>query len=553
MSDTPGITPDETPAAEAAPATESAAAAQHTPAAEAPATPAADTTAAAPTLPVPPAAQAPQTPPVASATDADAQPTLPVPPVQGAASIPPVPPVPPMQAAPAYAAAPQPVHPKDEATVYAGQPYPGQAFGVPAQPVAGAEGAPAPKAEKKARLGAGAIVGIFIAAAIVGGAAGLGGAAAGTALWGNSSNTTAQAPAAVTVNNPKSVTNTTAVATKVLPSVVTINASSGSQAGTGSGVVLTADGYILTNTHVVTLDGATGSATLSVTTSDGHVYAASVVGTDPTYDLAVIKLKSASGLTPIAFGDSSKINVGDQTVAVGAPLGLSNTVTTGIVSALNRSIEIASSAAPNSGSQDGSGSGNGNGQNGGQTPFYFDFGQGQQQTQTQATIKIAVIQTDAAINPGNSGGALVDADGKLVGINVAIASAGSSSGGQSGSIGVGFSIPSDIAKRISDEIIKTGKATHGLLGATVGDAANASGATTTGALIDAVTAGGAAEKGGLQKGDVITQFNGVPITNSVDLTAQVRAQAAGSEATVTYVRDGKTHTTTVTLGELKTS
>jgi putative serine protease PepD len=461
------------------------------------------------------------------------------------------------------AAGAQPVHPKDATPVYAGQPYPGQpypgqAFGVPAQPAPGAPTATAAKDEKKGRMGAGAIVGIFLAAAIVGGAAGLGGAAAGTALWGTSSTTSAQAPAAITVNNPKSVTNTTAVATKVLPSVVTIDASAGSSAGTGSGVVLTADGYVLTNTHVVTLDGATGSPTLSVTTSDGHIYSATVVGTDPTYDLAVIKLKGASGMTPITFGDSSKINVGDQTVAIGAPLALSNSVTTGIVSALNRSIEIASSAAPKSNSQDGSngnGNGNGDGQNG-NAPFYFDFGQGQsqnQQGQTQDTIKIAVIQTDAAINPGNSGGALVDADGKLVGINVAIASAGSSSGGQSGSIGVGFSIPSDIAKRVSDEIIKSGKATHGLLGATVGDAASASGATTTGALIDAVTAGGAAEKGGLQKGDVITEFNNVPITNSVDLTAQVRALAAGSEATVTYVRGGKTQTATVTLGELKAS
>jgi putative serine protease PepD len=338
--------------------------------------------------------------------------------------------------------------------------------------------------------------------------------------------------------------------------VVTIEATSSSTGGTGSGVVLTSDGYVLTNTHVVTLDGATGDATLKVTTADGHVYDAKVVGTDPTYDLAVIKLVNASGLTPIQFGDSSKLNVGDETVAVGAPLGLSNSVTTGIVSALNRSIEIASSAAPKSGDSGSQGNGNGNGGNGsGQSPFFFDFGDGGQgstkQQSASDTIKIAVIQTDAAINPGNSGGALVDSDGKLIGINVAIASAGSSSGGgQSGSIGVGFSIPSDIAKRVSGEIIKDGKATHGLLGANVQDASSVQGTTITGAYIADVVSGGAAAKGGLQKGDIVTAFDGVPVTDSVDLTAQVRAAAAGSDAKVTYVRNGKTQTTTVTLGSL---
>lgn len=403
-----------------------------------------------------------------------------------------------------------------------------------------AQAAPAP------RGAAGRTLGVILAAALVGGAAGLGGAYAGTQLWATGSAAPASAPAAVTVNNPQSVTAITGIAAKAVPSVVTIQASSGSQGGTGSGVVLTADGYVVTNTHVVTLDGATGSATLSVTTADGHVYAATVVGTDPTYDLAVIKLKGASGLTPIQFGDSAKLNVGDQTVAVGAPLGLSNTVTNGIVSALNRSIEIASSAAPNS--SDGSGKGG----QGGNGPFRFDFGQGQGSTGTSSeTIKIAVIQTDAAINPGNSGGALVNSAGQLIGINVAIASAGSMSGGQSGSIGVGFSIPSNIVKRITDQLMADGKATHGLLGASVQDAGSLDGATIEGAAIAQISAGGAADKAGLQKGDIITAFDGVPITGSVDLTAQVRAAAAGSQATVTYVRGGRTATVTVTLGALK--
>ena len=432
---------------------------------------------------------------------------------------------------------------------YGAPAYGASAFGVPPT-TAYATAAPAEPTAPSARIGAGKIVGIMVAAALVGGAAGIGGAAAGASFLPQSQTVVSGAPSTVTVNNTASVNQTTAIAAKVVPSVVTISASAGSSAGTGSGVVLTADGYVVTNTHVVTLDGQTGDAKLSVTTSDGKVYAATIVGTDPTYDLAVIKLTDASGLTPIEFGDSSKLNVGDQTVAVGAPLGLSNTVTTGIVSALNRSIQIASSAAPEGDAQDQSPQ---QGQGGNGSPFQFDFGQGQQQQSTPtSSISIAVIQTDAAINPGNSGGALVDGQGKLIGINVAIASAGgSSSGGQAGSIGVGFSIPSDIVKRVTDELIKDGKATHGLLGAGVRDAATQEGATTAGAYIAEVTSGGAAANAGLKKGDVVTSFNGFPITDATDLTAQVRALAAGSKATIVYDRNGKTASAEVTLGQLQ--
>lgn len=393
------------------------------------------------------------------------------------------------------------------------------------------------------------IAALLVAAALVGGGAGLGGTYAGLNLWGGSSSSVASGPQAITVNNPDSVNNTSAVAAKVVPSVVTISATAGQSGGTGSGVILSQDGYVLTNTHVVTLDGQSGSAKISVTTSDGKVYSAKVVGTDPTYDLAVIKLDDASGLTPIEWADSSKLNVGDNAIAIGAPLDLPNTVTTGIVSALNRSIQVASSAAPSDGSDQQQDQGQG-----GESPFRFDFGQGEQQQSTNQTIKIAVIQTDAAINPGNSGGALVDNQGKLIGINVAIASAGgSSSGGQSGNIGVGFSIPSDIAKRVSQEIIDNGSASHGLLGASVQDAASIQGATTTGAYIADVSSGGAAQAAGLQKGDVITKFNGIPITNSIDLTAQVRALAAGSKAEVTYNRGNQEKTAEVTLGSMPTS
>ncbi|BDZ44399.1 hypothetical protein GCM10025866_03080 [Naasia aerilata] len=163
-----------------------------------------------------------------------------------------------------------------------------------------------------------------------------------------------------------------------------------------------------------------------------------------------------------------------------------------------------------------------------------------------------MIQTDAAINPGNSGGALLNASGELIGVNVAIASAGSSSGGQSGSIGVGFAIPANLAKRVAAEIIDNGAATHGLLGATVADStAQDANADVAGAYIDSVSAGGAAATAGLQKGDIITGFNGKPVTSQTDLTAQVRYLAAGAKAELTYVRNGKTETATVTLGTLK--
>lgn len=457
-----------------------------------------------------------------------------------------------------------PQHPAPPAHGYASAPSgattpTGQALGPAATGAYGTHPTltlPESGATKPRKKGSGSkIAALLIAAALVGGGAGLGGTYAGLALWGGSDGATASGPTAITVNDPGKVNATSAVAAKVVPSVVTISASAGSSGGTGSGVILSADGYVLTNTHVVTLDGQTGDAALSVTSADGRVYKAKLVGTDPTYDLAVIKLENASGLTPVEWGDSSKLNVGDATIAIGAPLGLPNTVTTGIVSALNRSIEVASSAAPSDGSDSSQGGqGSQGGQQGGESPFFFDFGQGQQGSQTTQTIKIAVIQTDAAINPGNSGGALVDDEGKLIGINVAIASAGgSSSSGQSGNIGVGFSIPSDIAQRVSQEIIENGSASHGLLGASVQDAASVQGSTTTGAYVADVTAGGAAQAGGLQKGDVITEFNGIPVTSSVDLTAQVRALAAGSQAKVTYLRNGKQSTAEVTLGSMPTS
>lgn len=426
-----------------------------------------------------------------------------------------------------------------------------------------------PTAPQKASTtgGAGRFVGILVAAALVGGGAGLGGAALWSAVGDNGSARPAAGPSTAIVGNANTATQTTAIAAKVVPSVVTLDVSSRTQAGSGSGVILSSDGYVLTNTHVVTLDGAERNPNIRATTSDGRIFTAKVVGLDPLYDLAVLKLVDASGLTPIEFADSSELNVGDTAIAVGAPLGLSNTVTDGIVSALNRSIEIASSAVPErgSGTRDTPRSPNPseslapdesqdpeNNEDPGQgnSPWFFDM-PGQDAPRASAErISIAVIQTDAAINPGNSGGALVNGKGELIGINVAIATASGTGANQAGSIGVGFAIPSNIAERVAAEIIESGVATHGLLGATVRAASSEADATVSGALIHELTPGGAAEAAGLQPGDVVTEFNGSSITSAVDLTAQVRAVAAGETVELTYLRGTSAHTVEVTLGSL---
>lgn len=397
------------------------------------------------------------------------------------------------------------------------------------------------------------IIAALAVGALVGGVSGAGVAAfAVSANQGNNASSTISRPTAqnITVNDPSNVNNITAVAAKAAPSVVTISVSGKSEAGTGSGIILSKDGYIVTNTHVVTLDGASANTAVQVTTSDGHLFAATVVGTDPIVDLAVIKVKDPTGLVPAEFADSSKLNVGETAVAIGAPLGLNNTVTDGIVSALNRSISIASSAVPKSGGDTSTPNS--------ASPFdFWQFNNGQGDSQSQpapaaAKISLPVIQTDAAINPGNSGGALLNSDAKVIGINVAIASAGQSSGsGQSGSIGVGFAIPSNLAQRVASEIIKNGSATHGLLGAGVLDVSPTSNSTVVGATIKEVTSGGAADKAGLKPGDIVTQFNGTPITNSTDLTAQVRFLAAGASTSLTYMRNGSSKTVDVTLGSLK--
>ncbi|GAA4266944.1 S1C family serine protease [Frondihabitans peucedani] len=401
----------------------------------------------------------------------------------------------------------------------------------------------APVAPRPRRRGLGALVAVAVVAAVIGALVATGGYAL---LGGRNVTAEGGTPSNLTIGHYDDATIVTAVASKATPSVVTIDVSSGTSAGTGSGVVLTSDGYIVTNTHVVTLDGASATGTVRVTTSSGRIYSGKIVGTDPLVDLAVVKI-DASGLTPIDFADSSKLNVGDTAVAIGAPLGLSNTVTDGIVSTLNRSISVASSAVPDNGGDSSDGQ-----DNNGQGPFSFDNGSGST-PQTSNLISLPVIQTDASINPGNSGGALLDAKGRLIGINVAIASAGQSSDSstQSGSIGVGFSIPANLVKRVADDIKKTGSATHGLLGASVDDATSDTTASHTGALIKSLTSSGAAERAGLRAGDVVTEFDGNAVTGATDLTAQVRTLSGGATGSLTYIRDGSTRSATVTLGTLK--
>jgi putative serine protease PepD len=387
-------------------------------------------------------------------------------------------------------------------------------------------------------------------AALVGGVSG-----AGVSVWAltnNSSGPTATltSPANITINDTNNVTTITAVAQSAASSVVTISVTADSASGSGSGVVIDNDGHILTNTHVVTLEGQSSTGTISVQSSSGSLYPATLVGIDPLSDLAVIKVENPTDLTAAPFADSAELNVGDTAIAIGAPLGLAGTVTNGIVSALNRSITIASSAVPEPT----------NSQDQAPTPdsanpfdlWQFDSPGTQTPTASSATISIPVIQTDAAINPGNSGGALLDSDGSVIGINVAIATAGSSAGG-AGSIGVGFAIPANLAARIAGEIIATGTATHGLLGASILDVTQdetQSDSTTVGASVREVPAGGAAAEGGIRVGDIITGLNGLPITGASDLTAQVRALAAGADATITIVRNGTVSTVNVTLGAL---
>jgi putative serine protease PepD len=350
----------------------------------------------------------------------------------------------------------------------------------------------------------------LVAGALIGGGTGAGVATLlGDDAAGPAGTVSAQE---VVITDPEAATSATAAAAKAAPSVVTVYVSSAAGSGSGSGVVLSADGHVLTNNHVVALDGAGGGAAVQVRTADGQLYDATIVGTDPSSDLAVLQLEDAGGLTPATFADSDDVQVGDLAVAIGAPLGLSNTVTDGIISATDRAVST---------------------------------GSDQEQTVIDA------LQTDAAINPGNSGGALVDAAGEVVGINTAIATVATQLPGQEaqgGNIGVGFAIPSNTATRIAQQIIDTGSATHALLGVSARTAADEGAVIGTGAEVVLVQADSPAAEAGLQVGDVVTAVDDRAVTSSTELTAAVRSAEPGDEVTLTVRRGSDTTTVDVTLG-----
>jgi putative serine protease PepD len=301
------------------------------------------------------------------------------------------------------------------------------------------------------------------------------------------------------------------VAAQVLPSVVQIKVSTSEGEATGSGFVLDDEGLLVTNNHVV--DGAQGDVTVSF--SDGSTADATVVGTSASYDIAVIRIK-AKNLPALDLGNSDSVVVGDAVVAIGSPLGLSGTVTSGIVSAKNRPVTA--------GSQGGS----------------------------SDSAYINAIQTDAAINPGNSGGPLVNLDGEVVGVNSAIATVGGSLTGESGNIGVGFAIPINQVRRTVEQIIDTGKAEFPIIGASLDGRYDGDGAriatTPTANGTPPIVPGGPAEAAGLQAGDLIVAIDGKPVADSSELIVAIRSKQPGDEVRLTVRRDGDDRDYTVTLG-----
>jgi len=414
------------------------------------------------------------------------------------------------QPTPAYASySGQPVPPPPAGTPPTDA-WPNIPYGSPAYQQGAAvfpENTPPPASPRAGRLRIG--VAGLVAGALIGGGAGAG-VAALVDEPASRGGTTAAAQNVV-IENPETATTATAAAAKAAPSVVTVYVSSGSGSGSGSGVVLTADGFVVTNNHVV---AGEGNGTVQVRTADGTLYDATVVGTDAAFDLAVLRLDGAEDLTPATFADSDEVQVGDVAVAIGAPLGLSNTVTDGIISATGRAVATGS-------------------------------------TQDDATV-LDAIQTDAAINPGNSGGALVNGAGEVVGINTAIATVASGAPGsqsQSGNIGVGFAIPGNTAQRVAKEIMENGSATRAFLGVraqTASDGQNSE--VGAGAEIVSVEPDSAAAEAGLQAGDVVTAVGDRPVTTSTELTAAVRSQAPGEEVTLTVRRGDQTRTVELTLG-----
>lgn len=296
------------------------------------------------------------------------------------------------------------------------------------------------------------------------------------------------------------------LAQRVIPSVVSIEASSKNGGSTGTGFVIESNGYILTNNHVIE-EAATNSGSIDVRLNNGQKFVAKIIGRDSAYDLAVIKI-ATTGLIALQLGDSDKVAVGDSVIAIGSPLGLSGTVTLGIISAKDRAVTAGEAGSDNS--------------------------------------FINALQTDAAINPGNSGGPLIDSTGAVIGVNSAIATLGSSFGSQSGSIGLGFAIPINQARKTADQLIKNGKATYPVLGVSIDMKFEGDGARIA-ANDKAILPGGPAANAGLKAGDLITKFDGRTINTAEELIVAIRAKSVGDKVQLTYIRNGVTATTTVTL------
>ncbi|MFC4034069.1 trypsin-like peptidase domain-containing protein [Streptomyces polygonati] len=361
------------------------------------------------------------------------------------------------------------------------------------------------------RRGAGLLIVAVVVAALVAG--GVGGAIGYNAAKNNdnSGSTTVSAPKDAAALN-RAPTSVAGIASKALPSVVTIKASGSQESGTGTGFVFDTQGHILTNNHVVA--PAANGGKLTVTFSNGKTYDADVVGRAQGYDVAVVKLKNPGGvkLTPLPLGNSDDAAVGDATIAIGAPFGLSGTVTTGIVSAVHRPVA----------SSDGEGS---------------------------AASYMSAIQTDASINPGNSGGPLLNANGAVIGIDSAIQPGGTSEPGtQGGSVGLGFAIPINQAKRVAGQLIKTGQPVYPVIGVSLDTTFTGTGAKISTDTSTAITAGGPGAQAGLKPGDVITKFDDTLIDSGQTLIGEIWQHQPGDKVTLTYTRGGSTQTTTVTLG-----
>ena len=351
----------------------------------------------------------------------------------------------------------------------------------------------------KARSNSNFFVIVVVIAVIAGGIGAVIGRSSSTNLGANlvqTNNTVERAPDSIA-----------ALAARVIPAVVSISVNGVTGSGTGSGFFFDSDGFILTNNHVI--DAAARGGTINVKLSDGKKYPAKLIGRDSSYDLAILKIDVIAAPT-LQLGNSDQVQVGDAVIAIGSPLGLSGTVTSGIISSKNRAVTT--------------GSGNG------ESSF------------------INALQTDAAINPGNSGGPLVDATGAVVGVNSAIATLGLTS--QAGSIGLGFAIPINQAKKTAEQLIATGSATYPIMGISVDSRFTGSGALIT---IEGVgiTPGGPADKAGLKEGDLIIEFNGAEVENSDELIVMIRSKSVGDKVTIKYQRNNIVRQTTVTLAASK--